>query len=301
MSLTPAFLEEDAFEANPLTVNDVGSAANLHRLEEDAHKFKDAYLRHAQFVFSRVQHHVHKKTKRGYVPLKACMPKTKKRCQTCKADFPKTRFITKRSLVICRGLAKKFKLKIAGRRSAFGSILGKRRGEWQSGTTLAFAVAFGSNSHTMLGWRVPVIPETHEATACLSKICHEHISKITENKAISKLAQRAQREATGYYCGYTFKPQPVGKRHLRGAAECLNYMSTGLEDKTPGQQWHRITHRVFTDFQHRCMTRTALEECNLSANWDEHDVKKAEFVRTFQSNSFPRHQSPSRGCILSLL
>ena len=77
--------------------------------------------------------------------------------------------------------------------------------------------------------------------------------------ALSKVAQRAQREATGYYCGYAFKGQPVGKRFLKAAADNLNYFETGLEDKRPAQQWHRITHRVHTDMQHRCMVRPAPE------------------------------------------
>ena len=34
------------------------------------------------------------------------------------------------------------------------------------------------------------------------------------------------------------------------------------------------------------MKRTAPEECNLSTNYNEHDVTKAEFVRTFQSIDF---------------
>ncbi len=28
-------------------------------------------------------------------------------------------------------------------------------------------------------------------------------------------------------------------------------MSAGLADKTPGQQWHRVSHRVLQDSQHR--------------------------------------------------
>ena len=71
------------------------------------------------------------------------------------------------------------------------------------------------------------------------------------------VAQRAQREATGYYCGYTFKPQVAGKQELRASAECLNYMSVGMQDKTCGQQWHLISQRVLQDCQHRCMLRTA--------------------------------------------
>eukprot|EP00973_Karenia_brevis_P015606 2134357-Karenia_brevis.AAC.1 len=40
-----------------------------------------------------------------------------------------------------------------------------------------------------------------------------------ENKIRCKLAQRAQREATGYFCGYTFKRQACGMFMLKATAE----------------------------------------------------------------------------------
>ena len=94
--------------------------------------------------------------------------------------------------------------------------------------------------------------------------------------------------------GYTFKAQLAGKRELKAAGECLNYMSTGLADKTAGQQWHRISHRVLQDAQHRCMLRTAPEEVNLSVNAHEQDVTNAEFLRTFRSQEFPGGQLVKR-------
>ena len=71
-------------------------------------------------------------------------------------------------------------------------------------------------------------------------------------------------------------------------------MATGLADKTPGQQWHRVSHRVLQDSQHRCMLRTAPEEVNLSVNAHEQDVTNAEFVRTFRSQDFPGGQLVKR-------
>ena len=59
-----------------------------------------------------------------------------------------------------------------------------------------------------------------------------------------------------------------------------------MEKKTPAQQWHRATHRILTDLQHRCMRRTAPEEWNLATNYHEPDVTAAEFIRTFRSVSF---------------
>ncbi len=86
-----------------------------------------------------------------------------------------------------------------------------------------------------------------------------HLRAMTV-KQVSKLAQRVQREATGYYCGYTFKGQPADRKHIAAAAKSLDYLTTGLEDKTEGQRLHRATHRRLIDMQHRCMTRAAEEK-----------------------------------------
>jgi hypothetical protein len=256
-------------------------------LAADGVAFRGAYLRDAQGVFSRVQHHMHRKTKKGYEPLKACRPKTKKAQGSCKADFPKTRLCVPKAVVVCRGLAKRLGLRVSGRRNAFGCVVGARRCPWQSGTTPSFAVLFRSNSHTFPNLRVPLLPATHDAAACQSAACAAHVAETAETKAISKLAQRAQREVTGYHCGYTFKSQPVGKRFVKAAAEGLNQVAASLEDKSAGQKWHRITHQVLTDFQHRCIKRPATEEWNLAAHWHEHDVTNAEFLRTYRSADFP--------------
>ena len=66
----------------------------------------------------------------------------------------------------------------------------------------------------------------------------------------------------------------------------MNYLTTGMQDKTTGQKWHRITHRLLTDFQHRMMTRTGPEETNLAAYWHDQDPTTAEFNRTYRSEDF---------------
>eukprot|EP00959_Pyramimonas_sp_CCMP1952_P106194 2220375-Pyramimonas_sp.AAC.1 len=90
-----------------------------------------------------------------------------------------------------------------------------------------------------------------------------------------KLAQRAQREATGYQCGYTFKAQPVGKNMLEDATRSLNHLEESLRQKSPGQQWHRITHRALRDQQHQCTLRPAPEEWLLASQWHDQDVTNA--------------------------
>ena len=129
---------------------------------------------------------------------------------------------------------------------------------------------------------------------CESASCRRGLCQEKQLKVMSKLAQRAQREATGHFCGYTYKRQPVWRRYLKAAAESYNYMTTGLQDKAAGQKWHRVTHRVLTDFQHRSMLRPAAEEWNFAANWHEHDPTNAEFLRTYMSQDFPGWQLLNR-------
>ena len=96
LSVTPSYLVEDA-AADMQERHLLQAGGDEEALREDAARFLKCYLRDAQSVFSRVQHHVHLKTKRGYKPLKACMSKTKKGEATCKHDFPKTKFRLRRS------------------------------------------------------------------------------------------------------------------------------------------------------------------------------------------------------------
>ena len=206
---------------------------------EDGAAFRKTYYSDAQHVFSRVQHHVHHKTKNGFAPLKACCPKHGTQKGVCKADFPnpEKRFL-KDPLILCRGLARRVGLRVSGRRNALGSILGRRTGAWQSGTHPAFATVFRSNTHTMPNYRVPILPETHEDRVCRHKdlcVCNGDKAMVTRLLKITcKLAQRAQREGAGYYCGYTFKAQPVGRKLLNAAVSSLNYLEETLQDKTPG-------------------------------------------------------------------
>ena len=297
MSVVPDYLQADA-EAHdpnrqhPLTVNAAHSEEAKKDVEDDGKQFLQKYYADAQFVFSRVQHHCHQKTAKGYVPFKACRVKGKgkrrgSRMLVCKAGFPMTKLVTPVPLLVCRGLAKKFGLRVSGRRNRFGSMIGKRSCQWQSATHPAFAIAFRSNTHTLPNFRAPLTAATHEDGWCCSKACKASLEDPQERKRMAIMAQRACRECTGYHSGYTFKRQPIGIKYLDAAAETLNYVQEGMEKKTANAQYHYITHRMLQDMQHRCTARTAVEETNLAANWDDHDVKKAEFIRTYRTQDFP--------------
>ena len=82
MSQTPAYVADDRtptmWSATP--VSREGALA-------DGRRYKRTYFKDVQFIFSRVQHHFHKKTKKGYVPLpRTCV--SARSGGKCKHDFP---------------------------------------------------------------------------------------------------------------------------------------------------------------------------------------------------------------------
>ena len=83
LSVAPAYLMRDADNDQAprndsgeiLTVSSSMSDAQRLQLHEDGQQFVSDYMKDAQYVFSRVQHHCHQKTSKGYVPFKACRVK----------------------------------------------------------------------------------------------------------------------------------------------------------------------------------------------------------------------------------
>ena len=306
MSAVPEYLVQDAANKSTSTVSNVESEEQKAELHQDGVRFLKDYYSDAQFIFNRVQHHCHQKTANGYVPFKSCRVKGKGKVKAsksliCKAGFPMKKLIMSTPLLVCRGLAKKYGLRVTGRRNRLSSMIGKRQCEWQSGTHPAFAVVFRSNTHTLPNYRAPLTAETHEDKFCRSKACKSSFQDPKAFKNLAKIAQRACRECTGYHSGYTFKRQPIGVKYLDAASDTLNYVTEGMESKTANQKYHYITHRMLQDTQHRCIARTTPEEWNLAANWNKHDVKSAEFMRTYMNKDFQgslllRRHEAERSC-----
>ena len=134
----------------------------------------------------------------------------------------------------------------------------------------------------------------HDAS-CPSAACASHAQTLVDKlsrKVVSRLAQRVQREATGYYCGYTFKGQTIGKKYLLKASRSLDFMTPDLERKTPAQRMRRVSNKMFTDMMHRCMARPASEEWNLATSDHQHDVTNipslAEYKEFLEDRDFTK-------------
>ena len=99
-----------------------------------ASSYMSAYRRSGQFVLSRTNHHWHPKdSKTGErTPLNACIAKAqkKKKVKECKHGAPWTKQCTRRTKLVCAGVARKHHLKVTGQRNALGSFLIRRTDEW---------------------------------------------------------------------------------------------------------------------------------------------------------------------------
>jgi hypothetical protein len=61
----PSYLGENAEMQTNVNVTTAANAQELQELQEEGVYFKKRYLRDVQGIFSRVQHHMHKRTKKG--------------------------------------------------------------------------------------------------------------------------------------------------------------------------------------------------------------------------------------------
>ena len=88
-----------------------------------------------------------------------------------------------------------------------------------------------SNTNTTPNYRVPITAKTHESTC--TRGC---VSNSESNKRLWIIAQKAGKQTTGYFAGYTVKRQPVGKYELQQSAQCLNVLQAQIRDDKPLRQ-----------------------------------------------------------------
>ena len=83
LSTWPAYLDHDAKKGEADTESQYFQGVETDALLQEGESFSKAYKKDAQRIFSRVQHHMHKWTKGGYIPLKTCRPKSSSSKQCC--------------------------------------------------------------------------------------------------------------------------------------------------------------------------------------------------------------------------
>jgi len=177
-----------------------------------------------QDVCSGVQHHHHRKDPETGedVPLLACQVK-EKRPPRCKGGFPKVKQLSLKPKVVCPGVAKKHGLRVSGRRNALGSLLGKRFCPWRSGIAPGFAAFFRANTNTSPNFRPPPSAKTHDPEC--TRPCLDRKRPV---EYLAMVTQRAMKQITGYFTGYTSKRQPVGRYELEQSSRTLNFVEENL-------------------------------------------------------------------------
>ena len=267
----------------------------VRRAIAEGQLYKGHFEGHVQEVFSRTQHHWHALQDGQRVPQHYCRlnkgPLKKGKAQqkrhglglVCKQDFPQ-RLNEGDSLVICPGLACKFKLKVQGRKNMLSAIFTRRKCPWLSGTTAVFAAAFQSNTHIAPNYRVPLTKASHDAR-CNADCLREKDGRVRLRR-LCVVAQRAMRMMSGYFGGYICKRQPVGKFQLRTAQKLLPKMTSKLQLMSISAQKAQLVNRLYNILEGRGKLRTGAEETNLAANYRKNNESHAEFLTTFTPAMF---------------
>jgi len=223
------------------------------------------------------QHHIHLRNEESgeREPLPGCRRKDKP--AACKADFPRTKWIISKAVILCQGLLKQMDMAITGRRSKLGSLHGPMNHECLNGTHPALLAVQRFNSDVQLPYRFPIVEETH---SCCDDCVDE--SKLM---TIVEAAQCAQDAQAGYACDYCTKRQPMAFNEVK---ECCKGHIT-LSEKLGGEKVNYIGKRHVTrlmcDAYGKGVVRGQVENTNLRAYWKDNAVTAAESIRTCQTQA----------------
>ena len=255
-------------------------------LTEDAARYAehfDTALQENQYC---AQHHMHKsfgKDGKRKIP-NACL---NSRCKdVCKHDFPKDNLINRGPpLLMCKGLIKKWNLKYRGSRSMHGRYLGTRNNPWLNGTSRALCVGMpGSNTDVKINDLVPIVPETHEDTACDRKCVP--VDLHARSRALRRMTltmQITQAQRNGYFGGYISKRQKASKLEVKKCVDKMHTLRERQHGKSQKQAQRAVSGRMITDIETNGTLRGAVEEFQLCINLRSNDVLFAECIRTFST------------------
>ena len=160
-----------------------------------------------------------------------------------------------------------------------GQTLGYRNDEWVNGTMPGLCIALcGSNSDVKPNDRLPITADTHES------ICHKRcVVKKHNLKRTTRITQRAQNIANGYFGGYIGKRQPGRSLETKKCVDKLFSLRAKMRGCGKAAQVRAASGRLITDLDMNSSFRTAVEISNLTRNLHPHDVLFAECIRTFGS------------------
>ena len=154
-ALARTALSSDRLFAGVHTQETVSSSGRLlagvrtHYTDAEGRSWLREYKQHTQLLHYHNQHHVHILNVEGQRgPLTHC------RCndnpQLCKSDFPRTKWLIDRAVILCQGLARRMGMAITGTSSKLGALHGPMNHESLNGTHPAMLAAQCCNSDVQL-------------------------------------------------------------------------------------------------------------------------------------------------------
>lgn len=251
-------------------------------IEQGKAWLKKFLQRHVQQVSELKQHHVHvwDEAKKEYVVLEHCKAKDKK--NECKSHFPRTKWLIKAAVVLCKGLLQEMEMPCQGRKNLLGSLHGPMNEANINGSHPAMLATQQCNSDVQLPYRLPICEATHSDLCPLKEKCLAMFN-ISDVVRSCQVAQDAQ---AGYACDYQCKRQPCGCSEVRECCLGLHKLGQSLQHSPVAYAGKRFMGRLLCHAYNNGIVRSAVENRNLRAYAREHDVTFAESFRTCGTTFF---------------
>ena len=261
----------------------IGSAtASMKSMIKDGTNWLRQYVPYKQRLQEMKQHHVHIMDEKGVRrPLTSCRRRDKP--AECKGGFPQTMQTDpnqKKAVVVCEGLAKKMHMPHQGRRNKIGSLHGPQNEANLDGTHGALLVAGGFNTDVQIGYRLPIMEETHCANCTGNCVAESDLASVA---AAAQVAQDAQ---VGYSCDYQNKRNPIAVHEVKEFMKGHSTLHEQLQGEPVGYMGRRHAQRLISDFYAKGICRGAVECVNLLTHSSSNDVTAAETIKTARSRTF---------------
>jgi hypothetical protein len=200
----------------------------------------------------------------------------------CKSDFPRTLWLIRKAVVLCKSLMKIMGMPTGGRRNRMGSLHGPRNDEYHNGTHPAMSALLQTNTDVQLPYRFAVTTETHDDAVC-SERCYEDANASN----ILQASQCCQDAQIGYTCDYQNKRAARSCTEVKECMKGHRRLQRDICDKRPEYIGKRQVLRLCSDAYGKGTVRSNQESINLRIGGIDENVTSAESIHTASCVNFP--------------